>query len=140
MPRVVILLSALLLAVAAQADQQTFKVKDGQVTFLTPSSNIQCTYTRQGGGGTYMPADGGPELQCDRAEPNYLRFILGKAGAGQKISNVGDAGCCGGENVLDYGALWSLDPFTCVSSSKGLTCVRDDGRGFFISKSRTDVW
>ncbi len=140
MLRLIVLLGALAATGMAPAAEQSFKVKDGQVGFLTPSSNIECIYTQQGGGGTYEPEDGGPELQCDRSEPAYLRFVLGKAGAAKKISDVGDASCCGGENVLDYGALWSLDPFTCVSSTKGLTCIRDDGHGFFISKARTDTW
>lgn len=124
----------------ATAKEQSFAPEDGQVSFLTPSNNIQCTYTPKGGGGTYVPEDGGPEIQCDRAEPDYLRFILGKAGKGRLISDVGDSGCCGGTNVLDYGSIWSVGPFTCVSSEKGLTCIRDDGHGFFISKARTAVF
>lgn len=124
----------------ALAGSQSFPVQGNQVGFLTPSNNIECIYTGVGGGKTYQPEDGGPELSCDRADPVYLRFVLSKAGKAVKISNVGDQGCCGGSNTLQYGSTWSEGPFTCKSAKAGLTCTRDDGHGFFISKAKTKVY
>src|SRR4030081_4018094 len=48
----------------------------GQISFVMPSGNIGCTFTPQGGTGVYMPFDGGPELSCDRKEPQYVRLVV----------------------------------------------------------------
>jgi hypothetical protein len=126
---------------AEAAGYMTFPTEDsGATTFVMPSGNIGCIYTPAGGSTVYTPADGGPELSCDRVEPAYLRFILAASGAGQTIKNVGDASCCGSANELPYGTVWQLEPFTCVSAINGLTCIRDDGHGFFISKARTQAY
>jgi len=136
------LLAAFLCAAAshATAREQTFASQGGGVSFLTPSNNIACIYTPQGGSATYVPEDGGPELQCDRAEPTYLRFILGRQGKAKELSDVGDQGCCAGTNTLQYGSTWSVAPFSCVSATTGLTCTRGDGHGFFISKAKVKVY
>lgn len=137
-------LACALMAVAAGAPalaaSQSFPAQSGQIGFLTPSDNIECIYTPEGGTPHYQPADGGPELQCDRAAPTYLRFVLAKSGKAVKIANVGDQGCCGGSNTLQYGSTWSEGPFTCQSAKAGLTCTRDDSHGFFISKGKTKVY
>jgi hypothetical protein len=111
----------------------------GAIDFVMPSGNIECIYTPPGGTPTYMPDDGGPELSCDRAEPTYLRFILGASGPGAIISNVGDASCCSESNIFAYGRTWRQAPFTCTSSTAGLACRRDDGHGFFISRAKVSA-
>ena len=133
---------AALLALGGSADaaDQTFPEQDGQVLFTTPSGNIGCVYTPEGGAPHYQPADGGPELQCDRVEPTYLRFILSRNAAPTHVGNVGDQGCCSAGNTLHYGSSWNAGPFTCESARIGLTCNRDDGHGFFISRAKTDVY
>ena len=126
---------------AEAAGYYTFDPDDsGSISFVTPSNNIGCIYTPAGGSTVYVPPDGGPELSCDRVQPSYRRFVLGAAGKAKMITNVGDAGCCGSENPLPYGSTWHLEPFTCSSATKGLTCTRDDGHGFFISKAKTKVY
>ena len=123
------------------AGQQTFPPDDnGLISFVTPSGNIGCAYAPAGGTDVYVPEDGGPELSCDRVEPSYLRFILGKAGTARKLSNVGDAGCCSAGPKLNYGNTWKKGKFTCVSERTGLTCTRGDGHGFFISKAKTKAY
>jgi hypothetical protein len=112
----------------------------GAITFVMPSGNIDCIYTPAGGSGVYVPPGGGPELSCDRAQPIYLRFVLENTGPAQMIGNVGDPGCCGGTNGFPYGMTWRMAPFTCTSSTKGLTCTRDDGHGFFISKAKVQAY
>src|SRR4051812_38055809 len=97
----------------ALAGSQSFPLHNGQVEFVMPSGNIGCVYTRQGGSPIYTPADGGPELQCDRVEPSYLRFVLSRFGKAKRIGNVGDQGCCGAPNTLQYGSTWNHGPFTC---------------------------
>jgi hypothetical protein len=126
---------------AASLPQSTFEPSQGgQISFTTPSDNIECIYTPKGGGGTYVPEDGGPELSCDRLAPVYLRFTLAASGKAELLKDVGDQGCCGDENPLAYGTEWRQAPYTCESASTGLTCRRDDGHGFFISKAKTKVY
>jgi hypothetical protein len=104
--------------------------------FVMPSGNIGCTYVPEGGTEVYQPADGGPELSCDRIEPKYLRATLGRSGKAVVRTNVGDRGCCGGETIVPYGDTWSAGPFTCHSERTGLTCERNDGHSFLISRAR----
>lgn len=126
---------------AAQAGTKSMTpAGGGQTVFSTPSGNIGCTYTPQGGTGTYMPKGGGPELSCDRPEPDYLRFILGPSGQSEILSDAGDRGCCSDEQLLPYGAVSQMGPFVCSSALEGLTCHRNDGHGFFISRNRADRW
>jgi hypothetical protein len=133
--------SFVLLAMAgsATAEPQNFPSQDGVISFSTPTGNIGCTYIPAGGTDVYFPKDGGPELQCDRVEPVYLRFFLYKSGKGARFTNVGDASCCAADNVLVYGNTWSKGPFTCRSGRAGLTCTRG-GHGFFISRAKTRAY
>jgi hypothetical protein len=110
----------------------------GAITFIMPSGNVACIYIPAGGSSVYMPADGGPELSCDRMEPTYLRFTLAASGPTQVIGNVGDPSCCGGTNTFDYGNTWTLDGFTCTSAATGLVCKRG-ANGFTISKAKIEA-
>ncbi len=105
-------------------------------SFVMPSGNIGCIYIPEGGTATYEPADGGPELSCDRVEPKYVRATLGRSGKAVVRTNVGDQGCCGGDRIIPYGETWSAGPFTCFSERTGLTCERDDGHSFLLSRAR----
>lgn len=107
--------------------------------FVMPSGNIGCVYIPEGGTDVYQPEDGGPELSCDRIEPKYLRATLGRSGKGRVLSNVGDQGCCGAEKTLDYGEVWRGGPFTCYSERTGLTCERNDGHSFLLSRARVQA-
>ena len=66
--------------------------------------------------------------------------LLTGCGKATMITNVGDPSCCGADNALPYGTAWRIEPFICTSETKGLTCARDDGHGFFISKAKTKVY
>ena len=112
----------------------------GSTSFVMPSGNIGCIYTPAGGSTVYVPADGGPELSCDRVAPSYRRFVLSAGGKATMITNVGDPSCCGADNALPYGTAWRIEPFICTSETKGLTCARDDGHGFFISKAKVTTY
>ncbi|OBZ95504.1 hypothetical protein ADU59_12420 [Pararhizobium polonicum] len=108
-----------------------------QEEFVTPTHNIGCVFTPEGGTATYMPAGGGPELSCDRVEPVYARATLGRSGPPEIDRNVtGEASCCSANPVLEYGDVWRRGPFTCASARTGLTCTRDDGHSMFISRRR----
>lgn len=113
---------------------------DGQVVFTTPSNNIGCTFTPAGGTAVYTPRDGGPELVCERVAPHYVTVIMGPKGAVQRIDNPGEQGCCSLDQVLAYGQEWSRGPFTCQSRKTGLTCRRNDGRGFSLSRAGVKVF
>ena len=105
-----------------------------QIEFVMPSGNIGCIYTPKGGTGTYEPMDGGPELSCDRVEPAYVRVKFGPSGFPGKFTEVGDASCCGSDNVFGYGEVWSEGPFICWSFTWGLKCRRDN-YGFSMSRN-----
>ena len=107
-----------------------------QEGFVLPSGNIGCIYTPEGGTDVYQPADGGPELACDRVEPRYVRASLSRKGAARLAHDVGDPSCCSAGPVLDYGQTWSAGPFSCLSTRTGLSCERNDGHSFFLSRKR----
>ncbi len=111
----------------------------GYTTFSMPSGNIECIYTPAGGSKVYQPVDGGPELSCDRAQPQYLRITMTPRRV-ERIDHVGDAGCCGADNPLPYGSRWSMGPYVCDSAETGLVCKRGDGKGFSISRAKVDLF
>jgi hypothetical protein len=112
----------------------------GSTSFVMPSGNVGCIFTPVGGSSVYVPADGGPELSCDRVAPSYLRFTLGANGPAALINDVGDQGCCGAPNTFAYGMSWRIEPFTCISATTGIQCQRDDGHGFRISKAKVSAY
>lgn len=111
----------------------------GQVEFMMPSGNAGCIYTPEGGTDVYQPIGGGPEISCDRVEPAYVRVTLGPHGSPKRYNNVGDASCCGSDNIFSYGAVWKHDSYRCVSSESGLSCKRG-GHGFSISRKAVKTW
>lgn len=134
------LLSLAFLAAAAPAFAIDFdKNAQGQIAFTMPSGNIGCIYTPEGGTDVYEPAGGGPELSCDRVEPAYVRVSMGPAGKAKRYNNVGDASCCGGDQVFGYGEVWRYDGFRCVSDDAGLSCKRG-GHGFSMSRKSIKTW
>ena len=127
----------LLLGVPAKAYEVQNMQADpsGQVEFVMPSGNIGCIYTPEGGTSVYETWDGLAEIQCDRVEPDYVRAILGGDGAGYVLDDVGDPSCCGLAQKFQYDHVVVLGPFQCLSTTKGLTCAREDGHGFFLSRA-----
>jgi hypothetical protein len=136
-------LVVLLLVPAAIHAQQTsidFAANaGGQIVFVLPSHNVECTYTPKGGTATYKPFDGGPELSCDRRDPKYVRVVLTPKTL-KRFDDVGDQGCCGTANPFRYGSRLSKGPFACESAEAGLTCKREDGRGFVMSRERVELF
>ncbi|MEI2299526.1 hypothetical protein [Ensifer sp. MJa1] len=110
-----------------------------QEMFMMPSGNIGCVYTPEGGTAVYQPQDGGPELACDIVAPRYVRATLGRAGTATLDHAVGDPSCCSAVQVLDYGQTWSVGPFSCLSERTGLSCRRDDGHGFLLSRAQVSA-
>jgi hypothetical protein len=126
-------------SLTAHAQSVTFQPDgNGQISFVMPSHNVECTYTPAGGTPVYKPFEGGPELSCDRRDPKYVRIVLTPKSL-KRFDDVGDQGCCGTSNPLPYGMRWSRGPFTCESLETGLTCRTSDGRGFTVSRSRVDL-
>lgn len=134
----VALIAAITLCTApfAVAKEVTFKPNaSGQIEFQTPSGNIGCTYTPEGGTDVYEPVDGGPELICDRIEPDYVRIVLGPDFDAEAISDPGEQPCCGGK-TLAYDNEVKLDGFICHSETTGLVCQTTSGEhGFLMSKA-----
>lgn len=121
----------------AQAKEQEMDVKkNGQVEFVTPSGNIGCIYTPEGGTATYEPLDGGPELSCDLVEPDYVNVVLGPNGEAESTWDPGEQACCGADNVFEYDNEVKLDGFICYSETTGLSCMSESGEhGFLMSKA-----
>lgn len=132
------LLAGLVLVAPAHAREQHFTAEpSGQISFVMPSGNVGCLYTPRGGTDTYTPADGGPELSCDRIAPSYVNMTLGPRGPAVLTQNPGEQSCCGADNVFAYGNTARFDGFVCTSSTAGLTCETTDKRhGFCVAKSR----
>ena len=128
--------AALLGAPFAGAKEQVFKPsKQGQIEFMTPSGNIGCVYTPEGGTAVYEPVDGGPELICDRVEPDYVRVILGPVFDAEAIFDPGEQPCCSG-TIFSYDNEVKLDGFICHSETTGLVCQTTTGEhGFLMSKT-----
>lgn len=125
----------LLATTLAEAAEKDFPPNEsGQIAFITPSRNIGCIFTPAGGTEVYEPADGGPELSCDRVEPAYVRLILDAKGPATLLKNVGDASCCSEDHVLEYRETWRHGAYSCQSKTDGLECRRDDGHGFIASR------
>jgi hypothetical protein len=125
-----------LMVLPASADEQPIKAQDdGQIEFTMPSGNVGCLYTPAGGTDVYEPADGGPELVCERIEPSYVTVILGPVGEPQMIEDPGEQSCCGAENIFEYGNTITMEGFYCASETTGLLCIREDGVGFTMAKA-----
>jgi hypothetical protein len=113
-----------------------------QAPFLAMSGNVECLYAERGGGGTYMPVRGGPELSCDRpGPPRYVRVKLGPDGPAEVFDHVGDASCCAGgpESELPDDKTWAKGPFSCEAHGDALTCKRTDGHGFVLSRTKVEL-
>lgn len=136
--RAALLVALCAVALPASGKEQRFTPQpNGQVSFTMPSGNVGCVYTPKGGTSTYKPANGGPEISCDRIEPSYINVVLGPEGPAVLTENPGEQGCCGGDNVFAYGNTAHLGGFICSSSTGGLTCETADRRhGFCVAKAR----
>lgn len=134
-------LIGLFLSPVLAEEQEMMAEDDGQIVFSTPSGNIGCIYTPEGGTDTYQPTDGGPELSCDRVEPSYVNVMMGPAGEPTRTNDPGEQGCCGIDQILAYGSTAHFQGFVCTAEISGLTCERDgEDTGFLISKAKIQIW
>ena len=127
-------------ALAAPALAVEFEPNDqGFTEFTMPSNNVGCFYVPAGGTDVNKTSDGDAELTCDRVEPSYIRVQLGLSGEAERITNVGDASCCGSENIFEYGEVWSEGPFSCISATTGIACTRGT-HGFSMNRKAVRVY
>ncbi len=129
------------LAMPAMAAEVELDANDsGQIEFVMPSGNVGCIVTPEGGTDVYQPEGGGPEIMCDRVEPEYVRVVLG-ADSAEELDDVGDPSCCGAEQVLQYGTWASMEGFVCYSEKTGLTCnTEDETHGFKMARAGIETW
>ena len=133
-------LAASLAIPAAASEVELEANENGQIEFAMPSGNIGCIVTPEGGTDVYQPEDGGPEIQCDRVEPEYARVMLG-ADAAEELDEVADPSCCGAEQVLQYGESAAVEGFVCYSETSGLTCnTKDEAHGFKMARAAIETW
>jgi len=125
MRRAALVMAALALATPAGAVE--FKESPyGFIAFTMPSNNVGCIYRDEEGTGLV--------LECDRAEPSYVRVRLFQDGKPKLYKDVGDPSCCGAENDFPYGTSWRKGPFSCASTKAGLRCNNGE-HGFSMSRS-----
>ncbi len=125
---------------AVAAEVELAAGESGQTEFAMPSGNIGCIVTPEGGTDVYELEDGGPEISCDRVEPEYVRVMLGK-GAAEELDDVADPSCCGAEQVLGYGDWATIEGFVCTSQPTGLTCTtEDETHGFSMARAGIETW
>ena len=105
---------------------------NGQISFVLPQHKVMCTYTPKEGTRVYKVVDG-PELQCDRVEPKYVRVVM-NAKSVRRFDKVGDQDTLGADNAMATGSRWSQGPFTCDATAAGLSCKRSDGHGFTMGR------
>lgn len=133
-------LAATLTMPAAAAEVELDANEDGQIEFVMPSGNIGCIVTPEGGTDVYEPEDGGPEIMCDRVEPEYVRVVLA-ADSAEELDDVADPSCCSAEQVLQYGEWASIEGFVCYSETSGLTCsTEDETHGFKMARAGIETW
>lgn len=129
-------LACLAPSIGFAAEQNMEYEEDGQLTFVTPSGNVGCIYTPEGGTDVYEPLDGGPELSCDRIDPDYVNVTLGPLDEAILTEDPGEQSCCGADNVFKYDNELILEGFICYSETTGLVCQTESGEhGFLISKA-----
>ena len=125
---------------AAAAEVELEANESGQIEFVMPSGNIGCIVTPEGGTEVYRPEGGGPEIMCDRVEPEYVRIVLA-ADTAEELDEVADPSCCGAEQVLQYGEWASIEGFVCYSETAGLTCnTEDETHGFKMARASIETW
>ena len=142
MRRLLVLLTAamVLWSSASLAKEQVLEVREnGQIAFMMPSGNIDCIYTPKGGVDIYKPANGGPELSCDRIEPKYVNIRLGVDAPAILTEDPEEQPCCSGDSIFAYGNTAKLgNDFICSSSTAGLICeTADKKHGLCLSRTRT---
>ena len=133
-------LAATLAMPVAAAEVELDADENGQIEFVMPSGNVGCIVTPEGGTDVYQPEGGGPEMMCDRVEPEYVRVRLGTDSA-QELDEVADPSCCGAGQVLHYGEWASIEGFVCYSKATGLTCTtEDEAHGFKMARAGIETW
>jgi hypothetical protein len=124
---------ALLLAFAAPAQALL-------IQFRTPSANIGCVYSSDGG--LYLRCDILSGLKPKPAKPKGCRLDWGY---GYELSPFGRAKVvCAGDTAVDrraqvlrYGQAWARGGFRCVSRTSGLRCTNRSKHGFVLSRAHS---
>jgi uncharacterized protein DUF6636 len=129
--RLVIVALALVLPPSAQAVL---------VQFRTPSANIGCVYTSEGG--SYLRCDilSGLKPKPPRPKGCELDWTFGfqmKATGRARTVCAGDTTVDKRARVLTYGRTWSRGGFKCTSRRSGLRCSNRHGHGFVLSRAHS---
>ena len=113
----------------------------------TPSRSVYCDYlyggatksfryVRCGFKGTLVPPEAKPKGGCGVVDYVGNRMLLHQTGRARTEPCAGDAGPFANPkaaHTVRYGTTWHGGPFTCTSSSAGMTCRNPGGHGFFIA-------
>lgn len=124
-------LAALLVLLAGTAGaQEAFRTPSGNISCMLFQAELRCDVSASTAPPVAPPAD------CD------LDFghAFGMAATGPAIRLCAGDTVAGPHPVLPYGLRWQRGPFACDSTPSGLTCRNAQGRGFFLSRGRQDLF
>jgi hypothetical protein len=106
--------------------------------FQTPSRNISCFVTSDGGG--YIRCDiasGLNPLPTGSCEFDWLGMSAPAAGKAEPTCGSDALPTAGVDiPVLEYDTVWKRYGLRCVSRTAGLRCANAEGHGFFLSRER----
>ncbi len=106
--------------------------------FRTPSRNISCFVTSDGGG--YIRCDiasGLNPLPTGSCEFDWLGMSAPAAGKAEPTCGSDALPTAGVDiPVLGYDTVWNRYGLRCVSRTAGLRCANAEGHGFFLSRER----
>lgn len=106
---------------------------DAEVTFTTPSKNINCMIIASAVRCDILEADFEPPAADDSCEFDYGNSIGIDAGGEAQFLCVSDAVPRG--PILEYGTYVETLGFTCSSTDAGVDCSEEaTGNGFFLSR------
>jgi hypothetical protein len=113
--------------------------------FRTPSGNIYCNGSLQGGavlGCSIVNREAGSAPASVGSCPAGREFDVSLAERGAA------SGQCGGQSgrlstytdIADYGVAGSFGQINCQSEASGFSCTNADGHGFFLSKRSQQIY
>ncbi|KMW59188.1 hypothetical protein AIOL_004169 [Candidatus Rhodobacter oscarellae] len=107
--------------------------------FRTPSANIFCNGSLQGGAQLYCTiinhnGSGG----C--ASGRQFDMRMGERGRVQATCGRPSGKASRYTDIAEYGATGNFGRITCTSQTTGFTCTNADGHGFFLSRAKQLVF
>lgn len=112
--------------------------------FMTPSGNIYCNGQVSGGGVvdcTIVSRSGEFALPKPASCAGVWGHEFTLEGSGPASMKCGGAPeSVDYSDIANYGASADFGDINCTSERTGLTCRNKEGRGFFLSRRKQEIW